>query len=97
VNHKIKPLSTAQRMRFHAIFEDWLFQADKEGIDQFITARYTVAPNRVCSSVTVVQACLNHPELNHLLPQSLCQRLKERNWPGGESDGLDPGTAEGPA
>lgn len=76
-----QPLSTAQRMALHSIFNAWLAQACEDDYEQLEAARVKFAPNQVCSSIRLIQGCLAQRELEQLLPESLRQLMKERNWP----------------
>jgi len=75
------PLSTAQRMAFHSIFNTWLAQASEKDYEQLDAARQAFAPNQVCSAVRLIQGCQADPALSQKLPATLVQLLQARNWP----------------
>lgn len=90
---KCKPLSAdvEERKRYHAIFNAWLIQASEAECQQFEDVRDRIAPNEVCSVVSLLRRCLASQELMQLLPPSMLRLLwRERCWPQADADALAP-------
>lgn len=70
-----------QRMRLHAIFNQWMATCSEEDFQRLMRLREQVAPGQVCSIVKLVRSCFARTDLQDALPASLLQLMQVRNWP----------------
>ena len=62
----------------HSVFNEWFADATESDYAQLETARERIFPGQVCSIVTLVRRCLDQPDLQAELPESLVQLLTAR-------------------
>lgn len=73
-------LTDEQRKLFHSIFNEWLVNASEQDYAELEAARERHAPGQVCSMIRLVRGCLADQELIAVLPATLLERLRARNW-----------------